>query len=58
MLVEVDNTCCFNTVSTITVVNGVEVHIKNLVFSKLLLHLNGDVSLADLTLQRTLKLLV
>ena len=58
MLVEVDNTCCFNTVSTITVVNGVEVHIKNLVFSKLLLHLNRDVSLADLTLQRTLKLLV
>ena len=58
MLVEVDNTCCFNTVSTITVVNGVEVHIKNLVFSKLLLHLNRDVSLADFTLQRALKLLV
>ena len=58
MLVEVDNTCCFNTVGTITVVNGVEVHIKNLVLSKLLLHLNRDVSFADLTLQRALKLLV
>ena len=58
MLVKVDNTCSLNTVGTITVVNGVEVHIKNLVLSKLLLHLNRDVSLADLTLQRTLKLLV
>ncbi len=53
MLVKVDNTCSFNTVSTITVVNVLRDFILNLVAVKLFLHLNRDVSLADLTLQKS-----
>ena len=49
---------CLDAVGAVAVVDGVEVHHENLFFGVDLLHLEGEVGLADLALERVVKLLV
>ena len=55
--IKVGNCRSLNTICTMSKVNGVEVHIKNLVFGVNFFHLNGNICLAHFTAQRLLKLL-
>ena len=58
VLVEVDDARGLDAIGTVAVVDGVEVHVEDLVLRVLLLHLDGDVGLADLALYRVIELLV
>ena len=58
VLVEVGDARGLDAVGAVAVVDGVEVHVEDLVLRVLLLHLDGDVGLADLAAQRVLELLV
>ena len=58
VLVEVVDARCLDAVGTVAEVDGVEVHHEDLVLGVHLLHLDGDVGLAHLTLERVVKLLV
>ena len=58
MLVEVGDACGLDAVGAMTVVDRVEVHQQDLFLGVGLLHLDGDVGLADLALEGLLELLV
>ena len=58
MLIKVGDARRLDAVGALAVVDGVEVHHEDLVLGVRLLHLDGDVGLADLALERALKLLV
>ena len=58
VLVEVGDARGLDAVGAVAVVDRVEVHQQDLVLGVGLLHLDGDVGLADLTLERLLELLV
>ena len=58
VLVEVRDARGLDAVGGVAVVDGVHVHVQDLVFGVHLLHLDGDVGLADLSLERHLELLV
>ena len=58
MLVEVRDARGLDAVGAVAVVDGVEVHHENLILGVHLLHLDGDVGLAHLSLERLLELLV
>ena len=58
VLVEVGDARRLDAVRAVSVVDDVEVHVEDLVLRVLLLHLDGDVGLADLAAQRVLELLV
>ena len=57
-LVEVGDRGGFDAVGAVAVEDGVEVHVQDLVLGVRLLHLDGDVGLANLAAQRVLELLV
>ena len=58
VLVEVRDARGLDAVGAVAVVDGVHVHVEDLVFGVHLLHLDGDVGFADLALERHLELLV
>ena len=58
VLIKVGDARRLDAVGALAVVDGVEVHHEDLVLGVRLLHLDGDVGLADLALERALKLLV
>ena len=58
VLIEVRDARGFDAVGAVAVVDGVHVHVQDLVLGVHLLHLDGDVGLADLALERHLELLV
>ncbi len=58
VLIEVRDARGLDAVGRVAVVDGVHVHVENLVFGVHLFHLDGDVGLAHLALERHLELLV
>ena len=58
VLVEVDGARGLDAVGTVAVVDGVEVHVKDLLLGVRLLHLDGNEGLADLALEGHLKLFI
>ena len=47
-----------NTIGTLAIVNGVQVHLKNFVLGVRFLQFNGDIRFANLTLQRRFRSLI
>ncbi len=58
VLVEVGDGSRFDAVGAMPIVNGVQIHVEDLVFGVGLFHLNGYVGLAHLALERVVELLV